>query len=171
MGGQALGSVVWALVAGAVGAQVAPLAGAGLLVLCAVTVRWWPLHPATGRLDRTPVSYLPEPAPAFEPLPVDGPVQVVKTYRVPKENVPRFLDAMERVGRSRRRTGAMRWDLHCDSTDTDSYVEEFLVLSREEHLRQHSDRLTGADRGYEEAAEALVEGPPQVQHLFPPGSG
>ena len=95
--------MVRALVAGAASAQVALLAGAGLLVLVSVTVRWSPLHPAMGRLDRTPVSYWPEPAPAFEPLPDDGPVRVVKTYRVSKENVPRFLDATERVGRSRRR--------------------------------------------------------------------
>ncbi|GGI94486.1 hypothetical protein GCM10010121_001060 [Streptomyces brasiliensis] len=58
-------------------------------------MRWWPLHPATGRLDRTPVSYWPVPAPASEPLPEDGPVEVMTTYRVPKENVARSLAAME----------------------------------------------------------------------------
>ncbi|WP_229839835.1 MFS transporter [Streptomyces brasiliensis] len=41
------------------------------------------------------MSYWPVPAPASEPLPEDGPVEVMTTYRVPKENVARSLAAME----------------------------------------------------------------------------
>ncbi|MGW0817313.1 hypothetical protein ACWD00_29480 [Streptomyces viridiviolaceus] len=49
-------------------------------------------------------------------------------------------------GRIRRRTGAMRWELYCDGEDADTYIVQFLMLSREEHLRRHSD-ADGAARG------------------------
>ena len=35
-----------------------------------------------------------------------------------------------------------------------------------EHLRQHTGRLTGADREVEERAQALTDGPAQVTHLL-----
>jgi hypothetical protein len=41
-----------------------------------------------------------------------------------------------------------------------------VVRSWAEHLRQHGERLTGADQEFEERAIALAEGPPEVQHLF-----
>jgi hypothetical protein len=40
------------------------------------------------------------------------------------------------------------------------------VPSWDEHLRQHRDRLTGADQDVEEQARELAAGPPQVAHLF-----
>ncbi len=46
------------------------------------------------------------------------------------------------------------------------FVELFVVPSWEEHLRQHTERLTGTDRQYEEQAEALSDPPPQTSHLL-----
>jgi hypothetical protein len=40
------------------------------------------------------------------------------------------------------------------------------VPSWNEHLRQHRERLTGADQDLEERAIGLADGPPQVAHLF-----
>ena len=37
-----------------------------------------------------------------------------------------------------------------------------------EHLRQHENRLTGADRRFEEQAHRYATGEPHVAHLFPP---
>ncbi len=48
MGGQAIGSLVWGLVAGAAGTVTALLISSALLVFCAVSDWWWPLHPRTG---------------------------------------------------------------------------------------------------------------------------
>jgi hypothetical protein len=46
------------------------------------------------------------------------------------------------------------------------FVEIFVVPSCEEHLRQHHEPLTGADRQYKEQADALSELPPQTAHLI-----
>jgi hypothetical protein len=73
---------------------------------------------------------------------------------------------MELVRRSRQRTGASRWDLYRDGADGRQFVETFVVPSWAEHLRQHGERLTGADQALEERAIALADGPPEVQHLF-----
>jgi Transmembrane secretion effector len=76
------------------------------------------------------------------------------------------------VRRSRRRTGASRWDLYRDGADASRFVEIFVVRSWAEHLRQHGERLTGTDREFEERANTLADGIPEVQHLFSvrPGS-
>jgi hypothetical protein len=42
----------------------------------------------------------------------------------------------------------------------------FVVPSWDEHLRQHTDRLTGADQQYEEAAKALSDPPVKTAHLI-----
>jgi hypothetical protein len=74
---------------------------------------------------------------------------------------------MERVRRSRQRTGATRWVLYQDGADPRRFLEAYLVPSWQEHLRQHADRLTGADQEIEAAAVALTDAPPEVAHLFP----
>jgi quinol monooxygenase YgiN len=98
----------------------------------------------------------------------DGPVMVTLTYRVHEPNAAAFTDAMRHVGRSRRRTGALRWELFRDGGDPTRFVESYLVGTWAEHLRQHTHRLTGADRRFEEQALQYAAGPPEVAHLFPP---
>src|SRR6476619_398210 len=71
MGGQALGSLVWGVLAGATSSVVSLLVSAGLLTVCALSVLWWPLHARTGNLDLTPSSHWPEPTLTFEPEPLD----------------------------------------------------------------------------------------------------
>lgn len=70
--------------------------------------------------------------------------------------------------RSRRRTGATRWELYRDGGQPDRFVEMFTVASWEEHLRQHEGRLTGSDQEVEEAALAFSDPPARGKHLFPP---
>ncbi|HSR27552.1 MAG TPA: MFS transporter [Actinomycetes bacterium] len=171
VGGQGLAALGWGLLADQVGLQAVFLAAAGLMLAGAASLRWWPLHDTEG-LDRSPAMYWPEPRLDFEPEPDDGPVLVTVTYQVPEERVPRFLEAMDLVRRSRQRTGASRWDLYRDGADRRQFVETFVVPSWAEHLRQHGERLTGTDQAIEERAIALADGTPQVQHLFsvPPRS-
>jgi len=73
---------------------------------------------------------------------------------------------MERVRLSRLRTGASRWGLYRDGERANTFVEMFSVPSWEEHLRQHRDRLTGADRDYDAQARALSDPPPEASHLI-----
>jgi quinol monooxygenase YgiN len=82
----------------------------------------------------------------FTPDAADGPVLVTPTYRVAEDDAVAFTEAMRHVGRSRRRTGALRWELFRDGNDPTRFVESYLVGTWAEHLRQHESRLTGADR-------------------------
>jgi hypothetical protein len=54
-----------------------------------------------------------------------------------------------------------------DGLDT-RFIGSYLVGTWAEHLRQHENRLTGADRRFEEQAHRHALGGPQIAHLFPP---
>jgi hypothetical protein len=73
---------------------------------------------------------------------------------------------MTRVRGSRLRTGAIRWDLYRNGHNPRVFVELYVVPSWQEHLRQHSDRPTGADERFEEEADALSDPPPETPHLI-----
>jgi MFS family permease len=166
MGGQAVGSLLWGVVAGSTTTAVALLIGAGLLVACAVSALWWPLHPRTGDVDITPSAHWPEPALVFEPAPLDGPVLVLNSYRVEQQAEPGFLTAMTRLARSRQRTGAMQWRLYRSGEQQSVFVEAFVVRSWQEHLHQHRTRQTGVDQVIEQHVQQFAQGESSVQHLI-----
>lgn len=166
-GAQGLGAAVWGALAARTSVTTALLAAAALLVLGAVLGLRTPM-PDPADLDRTPSAHWPTPHLTVVPNPDDGPILVTLTYRVPEGNVAAFTKAMRRVGLSRRRTGALRWELFRDGGDPTRFVEAYLVGTWAEHLRQHQGRLTGADHGFEEDARRYVLGEPEVAHLFPP---
>jgi quinol monooxygenase YgiN len=166
VGGQAVSAFIWGLVAQLGGLVVAFVAASLLMALGSLTVLFRPLLDVEG-VDRDATVYWPEPVLPLEPDPDEGPVLITVTFRVPPENAARFLDAMTYVKRTRSRTGATRWALYRDASDPIRFVETFLVPSWQEHLRQHRDRLTGADQSMERAAAALAEGTPHVEHLLP----
>ncbi|WP_040748875.1 MFS transporter [Nocardia transvalensis] len=163
MGGQALGSLAWGLVAGAFGTVTALLAATALLALCAISTVVLPIKVTT--IDTTPASYWPEPVLDFQPDPDDGPVLILVTYHVPDDTAADFTAAMARVGRSRQRTGAMEWRLYRDVGVADRYVEAFVVRSWQEHIRQHQVRLTAQDRLAEQRIEEFVVGEARTRHL------
>lgn len=165
-GGQALGALVWGAL-GQLTSLVVALAGAGLVMaVSALTVLVWPLRDTRG-FDRDPAVYWPEPNLTLAAHPRTGPVLVTVAYTVAPERQAAFVEAMRSVGRSRRRTGAMRWGLFRAGEREHGFVEVYQVPSWEEHLRQHGGRMTGADREVEQRARALVEGEPEVTHLLP----
>lgn len=166
MGGQALGSLAWGGLAGPMGTGPA-LELAAALLAAALSVRWLPMRELTGKLDRTTSSYWPTPHLVFEPEAEGGPVVVVMRYRVSETAQAEFLRAMDLVGLSRRRTGASRWGVYRDGADAETFVEVFEVPSWAEHMRQHDNRLTGADVEFEQRAIALSETKPTVEHLLP----
>jgi MFS family permease len=168
-GAQAVGAVIWGAVANRTSVTTALLVAAAVLALGAVLGLRTPM-PDTSQLDRTPSAHWPAPQLMFTPNAQDGPVLVTLTYRVPEHHAIAFTDAMRHVGRSRRRTGALRWELFRDGTDPTRFVESYLVGTWAEHLRQHEHRLTGADRRFEEEANRYALGTPEVAHLFPPPS-
>jgi MFS family permease len=165
-GGQALGALAWGVVADRIGLVPTMLLAAFLTAAGTATVRWWPLLHSR-HLDREPAVYWAEPQLAVEPDPAAGPVVIIAKYAVRPENEPAFFDAMRRVKRSRMRTGAVQWGIFRAGEKPHCLVEVYLVPTWEEHMRQHTGRLTGADQEIEELAHSLTEGPPEVAHLLP----
>jgi MFS family permease len=165
-GGQAVGALIWGLVADVGGLVVAFGAAAALMLVGAVTSQIWPLPDLRG-VSRDPAAYRPPLTLALQPDPRVGPVLVTVTYRIRPEREAEFLDAMEHVRGSRQRTGAMRWGLFRAGETPDQYTEVYLVPSWDEHLRQHGGRLTEADEQAEYRARDLSDGAPEVRHLLP----
>jgi len=167
-GSQAAGSLVWGLVAQWAGLVPTFVAAAVVMLAGAATVRFWPL-PDVEHWDRASVAYWPEPALAYEPDPQEGPVLVTVRYLVEPEHEAEFLDAMELVRLSRLRTGATSCTLHRDGADPSVFLLVQLFPTWEEHLRQHTGRLTGTDQEREERANAFAVGEPVGAHYFPAG--
>ncbi|MGE0221492.1 MFS transporter [Mycolicibacterium sp.] len=166
MGGQALGSVVWGVLAEATTSVISLLVSVALLVGCAVSLLVLPLRKGTGKLDLRPSSHWPEPMLVIEPEPLDGPVLVLTSYRVLPENEENFIAAMTVLGRSRRRTGAAQWRLFRSVEQESTFVETFVVRSWGEHMHQHYTRLTGQDLIIEQTVEKYIEGQPESEHFL-----
>ena len=168
MGSQALGSYVWGLVASHVGLTEALSTSAALLVVTALSVRVLPLLAKTGTLPRGISTAWPTPTVVFEPEPDDGPVVVIKTYRVRADEVEQFEAAMAAVGRARQRTGGHSWSLYRHGQDDLLRVEQFTVRSWSEFERQHRDRWTESDHDLIAAALTHTETgtTESEQHLF-----
>ena len=165
-GSQASGATLVGFTADHFGLRATFLGAAAVMVIGAATVPRWPLRDMQG-LDRTPAEYWPEPDLAVDVGPGLGPVLVTVTYTVTADREDEFREAMVGVRRSRLRTGATHWELYRDGAAPDLFVEQYLVPTWEEHLRQHSGRLTGSDRMLEERAFRLSDPPPVAAHLFP----
>jgi hypothetical protein len=166
MGGQAIGSVVWGLLAGATSSSTSLLVAAALMLVCGLSSLWWPLHAGTNSLDLTPSTHWPEPTLIFEPEPLDGPVLVLTAYRVAPSDEEAFLAAMAVQGRSRQRTGAAEWRVFRSVEHESTYVETFIVRSWGEHMHQHYTRLTGQDLLIEQAVERYTDGVPVSEHYL-----
>jgi hypothetical protein len=117
-------------------------------------------------MDRSSVQYWPEPNLVTQADLDDGPVVVKTVYTVAPEKEEAFLSAMARVRLSRLRTGATQWGLFRDGETPHQFVELFVVSSWDEHMRQHAERLTGADQQYETEAEAFSDPPQETSHLM-----
>jgi MFS family permease len=164
-GAQAGGATAWGALSDTSGLVVAHSAAAVLMAAGMLTLRWWPLQDTTG-LNREPAVFWPEPHLELNPDDHDGPVLVTVSYPISAEHERAFIEAMEAVRRSRLRTGAVRWGLFRDGEQPGCFVEVYLVPSWDEHQRQHTGRLTGADREAEERAQSLADGPPRATHLL-----
>jgi MFS family permease len=165
-GGQAGGAVLWGAIADGAGTDATFLGVAGGLMLGLVAVPRY--HVRSGEdLDLSPSRHWAEPELAIDRDPGAAPVLVTVDYRVPPEHHAEFHEAMQAVGRVRRRSGATRWSLFQDTEDPDHFVETFTVPSWDEHLRQH-ERVTVADRRFEERVRSLLADgeAPHVTHLL-----
>jgi MFS family permease len=142
-GGNAVGSAVLGITAERIGLSPTFLiAGVALLLgpLVGLRYRFQSIPPQ----DLVPAGDWPQPVLAFDGSPI-GPVMVTIEYYANKGQVQDMVAALEAARFSRRRTGATSWRVWQDAADPDKVVEQFVVASWEEHLRQH-ERVTLRDQ-------------------------
>ena len=169
-GALSFGSLVWGIVGDRLGiASTLVLAAAGLAA-ASLLVRPWQL--GQENVDHTPSQHWPDPIVAGN-IPGDsGPVMVLVEYRVDIAQSAAFTQSLERLGRARRRDGALFWGHFTDTADPRRHIETFVAETWTEHLRQH-ERVTLADRALEDEVRAFqVEGKsPVVTHLVSARAG
>jgi hypothetical protein len=98
-----------------------------------------------------------------------GPVLVTVAYDVLPDREEEFRTALARLGRARRRTGAVQWSTYRDAEEPGRFIETYVVPTWEEHVRQHG-RRTVTDAALSETLRAFLrEGTsPEVKHYVAP---
>jgi MFS family permease len=142
-GGGAVGSAVMGLIAEHAGlAATLTVAAAGLALspLAGLAWRFSPLQPR----DLLPAGEWPAPHVTSDQAP-GGPVLVSVEYRARSGREHELMSALQKVRFSRRRTGATSWRVWQDASDTSRVLEQFVVASWDEHLRQH-EHVTKRDQ-------------------------
>jgi MFS family permease len=152
----AVGSAIWGILATRIGVNSTLLvAGFGFLASLPFALKF-SLH-GVKKADIRPAPAWPEPELSVLPDPDDGPVLVTVEYRVAPKHLAQFTHAMHRRKNIRLRDGATRWELYQDLGSENRYLEQFVIESWAEHLRQHS-RSTRADFELEtQIGELLLE--------------
>jgi MFS family permease len=178
-GGNAVGSAVLGLTAERAGLSPTLLiaaAGLALGTLAGLRFKFQPIPPE----QLLPASDWPEPQLAADSAP-EGPVLVTVEYRALPERDAELVAALRATRFGRRRTGATSWRVWRDASDPGRVLEEFVVASWDEHLRQHA-RVTKRDQDRLDRVRALSDPdrPATVTHwlspqpgalTFPPGRG
>ncbi len=163
-GALSLGSAVWGQVATSLGLGPALFIAAAGCAIGIPVLRRWKLQTAKG-LDLSPSVHWPLPVMTGDFDAHRGPVMVMVTYEIDPGSREQFLEALEQVGRERRRDGAYEWRVFEDPNKQGCFVETFLSDSWLDHLRQH-ERVTKSDRAQEDAARKFQVGEgPVTTHL------
>jgi MFS family permease len=168
MGSMALGSVLWGKVADIYSISDSLMfAATGLAVAVLATWRW--RIGGIGEVDLTPSMHWPAPSVDESVTHDRGPVLVTIQYDVEPRKTRAFLDAIQTLGKHRRRDGAFAWSVFQHADQPNNFIESFSVDSWLEHLRQH-ERVTDADRVLQTDILALLaEGSePKVTHYIAP---
>jgi MFS family permease len=168
-GGNAVGSAVFGVLAARVGLTATFIVVAVALVAGPVALLRLPFQviPPADLLPAGDWAAVPLTAPAGDEP--QGPVMVTVEYRARADQRDQLLAALRDTRFSRRRTGAISWRAWQDAADPDRIVEQFIVASWDEHLRQH-ERVTRRDAGRLARLRALTDPvhPAVVTHWVTP---
>ena len=162
-GGIAAGSAAWGGLATRTDIPTTLLT-AGLMTIATIGLGLVAKLPDT-TADLTPWNHWRMPAILEDEATLVEAVIVTVRYRIRPHRADRFLAAMEKYGRVRRRDGASWWGVFRDLEQPDVYLETFLVWSWAEHVRQH-ERFTRADRDVEAEIREHIEEDPVAQHYI-----
>jgi len=166
-GGGAVGSAAFGAIAQNAGLTEALLAAAIGLALVALTGIWLPFR-AISPHDLLPAGDWPAPQ-LVDAAATSGPVQVTIEYR-PRPGLERDLVEALHAGRhARRRTGAISWRVWRDAANPGRVLEQFVVGSWDEHLRQH-ERVSIHDQQRLDEIKAMTDPsqPTTVTHWLAP---
>ena len=153
-GGGAVGAAVMGVAAEHAGlTPTLTIAGAGLALgpLAGLVWRFQPLPPE----DLLPAGDWPAPHLSQDETP-DGPVLVSVEYWAQPGLEDQLMTALQQTRFSRRRTGATSWRAWQDASDPSRILEQFVVASWDEHLRQH-ERVTKRDQGRLDRVRELTD--------------
>ena len=166
-GGGAVGSAAFGVIAQNAGLTEALLAAAIGLALVAVTGIWLPFK-AISPHDLLPAGDWPAPH-LVDATATDGPVQVTREYRPRPGRERDLVDALYAGRHARRRTGAISWRVWRDAANPGHVLEQFVVGSWEQHLRQH-ERVSIRDQQRLDEIKAMTDPsqPTTVTHWLAP---
>ena len=166
-GGGALGSAAFGVTAQSAGLTDALLAAAIGLALVALAGVWLPFK-AISAAELLPAGDWPEPR-LLAASGSHGPVLVTLEYRPRSGLENELVEALHAARHARRRTGAVSWRVWRDSADPGHVLEQFVVGSWDEHLRQH-ERISRHDQQRLDEIAAMTDPsrPTKVTHWLAP---
>ena len=153
-GGGVLGSALFGVIAQHAGLSTALLVAAGGLALVALASLLLPFRSISAH-DLLPAGDWPDPQ-LVGASGGDGPVQVTIEYWPAPGRERDLVEALYNGRHARRRTGAISWRVWRDAADPGHVLEQFVVGSWDEHLRQH-DRASLRDQQRLEAVRAMTD--------------
>ncbi len=165
-GGGAIGAAGFGALAQHAGLTAALLiaaGGLGVTALAGLRLPFKGISPA----DLLPAGDWPDPQ--LIATGTGGPVLVTVEYWPKPGREQELADALYSGRRARRRTGATSWRMWRDATDSGHILEQFVVGSTEEHLRQH-ERVSVHDQQRLDEIDAMTDPdrPTKVTHWLAP---
>ncbi|HEY4925391.1 MAG TPA: MFS transporter [Roseiarcus sp.] len=163
-GAMTVGSAAWGQIASMAGLSIAHYAAAAGAAL-AIPLTWrWRLQTAIG-IDLTPAMHWRTPFASHKIENNEGPVRVAVEYRIDLRDRDAFVECLYQLAHERKRDGGFAWGLYEDTIDAGRFVETFLIESWLELMHQH-ERVTNADRLFEEHIRRLLNRDPHITHLI-----
>jgi len=164
MGGTAIGAFIWGKVASMTSVPVSLGICSGTLLVGLGLTRNRTLE---GAEDLTPTHPFPEPVPANEIDPDDGPVMITLEYQIDPALAGEFESIMAESRSARLRQGAVSWGLFEDVEHPGRYLEYFACASWADYLRRF-DRFTAQDQRLQEMRYAFHLGtePPRISRYI-----
>jgi MFS family permease len=155
--GMAFGSSLWGFIAEhASTTRSLVAASAGMLLTLSLALRFHLLRGTPPDLSPYQLNR-PGPQVAIEPNHEDGPVLVSIEYLISEEDYAAFTNAIHKLRTVRMRDGAIRWGIFRDTGKPERIVENFVVESWLEFLRER-ERMTKSDRAILDHARSFHKG-------------